>query len=93
MELSHLKKQITDVLRKYPVSKAALFGSFSKGEENKHSDIDILIESSKPITLFQILKIEKDIESVTKRKADIVEYSAIKSSIRKNVPKEAIPLL
>ena len=93
MELSHFKKQITDILRNYPISKAALFGSFSKGEENKNSDIDILIEYRGPITLFQILKLEKDIEHATKRKIDIVEYSAIKASIRKNVLKEAIPLL
>jgi uncharacterized protein len=93
MELSHLKNQIADILRNYPVSKAAIFGSFAKGEENKHSDIDILIESSEPISIFHILKLEKDIKSVTKRRADIVEYSAIKSSIRKNVLKGAIPLL
>ncbi|HTB32965.1 MAG TPA: nucleotidyltransferase domain-containing protein [Bacteroidia bacterium] len=88
MELSHLKKQITDILRNYPVSKAALFGSFAKGIENKDSDIDVLIESNGPITLFQILKLEKDIEKATKRKTDIVEYSAIKSSIRKNFLKD-----
>lgn len=93
MELVNLRKQITDILRNYPVSKAAIFGSFAKGLENKNSDIDILIESSGPISLFQILKIEKDIKNATKRKADVVEYSAIKSSIRKSVLKDAIRLL
>ncbi len=93
MELIDLRKQITTILRNYPISKAAIFGSFAKGLENKYSDIDILIEPSEPITLFQILKIEKDIKNATKRKVDVVEYSAIKSSIRKSVLKEAIPLL
>ena len=93
MELIDLRKQITDILRNYPVSKAAIFGSFAKGEENRLSDIDILIESSGPISLFQILNIEKDIKNATKRKVDIVEYSAIKPSIRKSVLKDAIRIL
>ena len=93
MLLDSLKKQIMDILNKYPVSKAAIFGSFARGEENKNSDIDILIETSRPVSMFVILKIEKELGQITNRKIDIVEYSAIKQSIKQRILNEAIPIL
>ncbi len=93
MLLDNLTNQIKDILKKYPISKAAIFGSFARGEENKNSDIDILIETSKPVSMFVILKMEKELGQITKRKIDIVEYSAIKQSIKQNILNEAIPIL
>jgi len=90
---STIGKQVADILRRYPVNKAAIFGSFAKGNENKDSDIDILIEYNQPVSLFQLLRMEKELNTATKRKIDVVEYSAIKKSIRKNVLKEAIVIL
>ena len=92
-ELKAIIKEVAAVLKHYPVAKAAIFGSFARGEENKQSDIDILIQPSSPVTLFQVLRMEKELKNVTKRKIDVVEYSAIKKSIRANVLKDAIPVL
>ena len=93
MLLDSFKKQITAILNKYPVSKVAIFGSFARGEENKNSDIDILIETSKPVSMFVILKMGKELEQITNRKIDIVEYAAIKQSIKQRILNEAIPIL
>lgn len=92
-EFKSVGKQVVNILKHYPIAKAAIFGSFAKGKENKSSDIDILIEVSQAISLFQILKIEKELQKATKRKIDLVEYTALKKSIRKNVLKEAIPII
>ncbi len=81
------------VLKKYPITKAAIFGSFARNEANKDSDIDLLIESNKPFSLFDVLRLEKELSQATSRKIDIVEYSAIKGSIRENVLKDAISIL
>ena len=93
MTTAKLKKLIAGILDKYPVAKAALFGSFARGEATRNSDIDILIETSEPISLFTILKIELELKKATKRKIDIVEYSAIKPSIRETILRDAISLL
>ncbi|MBI2269734.1 MAG: nucleotidyltransferase family protein [Bacteroidetes bacterium] len=93
MSLENLKAIIRDTLKKYPIKKAALFGSFSRGEEQINSDVDILIEPSGPVTLFDILKMESELSKKIARKIDIVEFSAIKNSIRENVLKNAIAIL
>ncbi|MBL7891127.1 MAG: nucleotidyltransferase domain-containing protein [Bacteroidia bacterium] len=93
MPLEDLKNIIRDILKNYPIKRAALFGSFSRGEENADSDIDILIEPSKPVSMFDILKMELELSKKIARKIDIVEFSAIKNSIRENVLKNAIAIL
>jgi predicted nucleotidyltransferase len=92
MSLENLKEIIRDILKKYPIKRASLFGSFSRGEEKSSSDIDILIEPFKSVSMFDILKMEMELSEKTARKIDIVEFSAIKNSIRTNVLKEAIAI-
>ncbi len=51
--------QIQGYLADQPVSKAWLFGSYSRGEETANSDIDLLVEytDSDSISLFTISRI------------------------------------
>ncbi len=93
MNFELLKQNILRVIANYPVSRAAIFGSFARGDSADYSDVDLLIETNIPVTLFQILQMEFDISEVTGRKTDIVEYAAIKDSIRERVLSEAIQIL
>jgi predicted nucleotidyltransferase len=47
----NLKASIIPILAKYPVCRAAFFGSYARSEQHGDSDIDILLEFSKPIGL------------------------------------------
>ena len=75
MQVNSIKSVIIRVLKKYPITKAAIFGSYARNEATNNSDIDLLIESNQPITLFDVLRLEKELSEVTSRKIDIVEYS------------------
>jgi len=88
-----LKQAILLVLKKRPIQRAAIFGSFARGEEQPHSDIDLLIEYSSPQSLFDMLKLENELEDATSRKVDLVEYSAIKPSIKEKILRQAISIL
>lgn len=57
------------------VTKAWLFGSFSRGEETPESDVDILVnyDRSQPIGLFKIAGMTVDLEDILGRKVDLVE--------------------
>lgn len=43
-EIIKLLKEYGDVLKKYRVKKIGLFGSYLRGEQDKESDIDFLVE-------------------------------------------------
>jgi len=67
--------EIQKCLRKQPVEKAWLFGSYSRGEETEGSDVDIMVryDNRAPITLFTISKIMLDIKKVLGKDVDLVE--------------------
>ncbi len=44
MTVKAIKKKIAPILAERDVKKAAVFGSFSRGENRRKSDIDIVIE-------------------------------------------------
>jgi len=92
-ELEKYSKIILPVLKRYLIKRAAIFGSVAKGNEMPTSDIDLLIEPAKGFTFFEFLKLEQEISSLVNRKVDLVEYSAIKPSIKEEVLLSAITIL
>ena len=69
---------------KYEIESLALFGSFSRGEQNEGSDVDVLITLKAP-SLFLYAEIQAALESVLKRSVDLVSSKARK---RKEFDKE-----
>ena len=43
-EITQVLLQHTDILKKYRVKKIGVFGSYARGDQNLHSDIDLLVE-------------------------------------------------
>lgn len=56
---------------KYGIEMLGLFGSFSRNEQRDDSDVDVLIVLEKP-SLFKYSEIASLLESVLKRKVDLV---------------------
>ena len=42
-EIEKIKPKIVDILKKNKVNRAGIFGSYSRGEQKKNSDIDIAV--------------------------------------------------
>ncbi|MBQ4083770.1 MAG: nucleotidyltransferase domain-containing protein, partial [Bacteroidaceae bacterium] len=71
--------QIQRYLAGQPVSKAWLFGSYSRGEETANSDIDLLVEytDSDSISLFTISRIATALRKLTGKTVDLVERNRL----------------
>jgi len=87
------KQVILPVLERYLIKRASIFGSLAKGDFNPESDVDLLIEPTENFTLFNLLKLEEEISGLINRKVDLVEYDALKPSIRNEVLLSAIQIL
>lgn len=92
-EIEKYQQLILPVLKRYFIKRAAIFGSAAKGNMHADSDVDLLIEAEQGFTLFKMLKLEEEISELIKRKVDLVEYSALKPSIRKEVLLSSITIL
>ena len=83
-----IKQSILPILRRYGVSRAALFGSAIRGQMRSESDIDILVQIDKDISLLEFVGLKLDLEEALKRNVDLGEYETIKPLIRERILKE-----
>lgn len=91
--LTQLKRQLKPILKSYGITRAGLFGSAARGEMKRGSDVDLLIDTKGKLGLFQFVGLKRELEQSLDRPVDLVEYQAIKSSIRKRVLDEHISII
>jgi len=93
-EITKIKPIITKILKKNNVNKAGIFGSYSRGEQKKNSDIDIVVNiNDKNMSLLGFIGLKLKLEDALRKKVDLVEYSAIKSSIKNNILNDEIRII
>lgn len=91
--LEEIKRKALPILKKAGVSRSAIFGSYVRGEAKKNSDIDILIEPPKGMSLFEFIGLQHKLEDVLGRKVDLGEYSTIKPRLQDNILSNAVQIL
>ena len=72
MILQSLLHSITPILKKHSVAHASVFGSFARGTEQPDSDLDILVQLPDRTSLFDVVRLELELEDKLGRKVDIV---------------------
>ena len=92
-EVQKMIPQIQEYLATQPVERAYLFGSCSRGEETKDSDVDILVklDYSQPIGL-RYFSMADDLEHKLGRKVDLVAEDGLLSFARPYVDHDKILL-
>ncbi len=91
-EIDKLKQKIVKTLKKYGVKKAAIFGSYARGEQKINSDIDIIIEPVKGMGL-EFVGLKLELEDNTGKKIDLVTYKSIHPLIKENILEEGVRLI
>ncbi len=85
-----LKKKKKSLKENYQVKVIGVFGSYSRGDSRKNSDIDILIEFSKTPDFFEFIRLEKILEDLLGIKVDMVTRDALKASIKNEILRETV---
>ena len=87
-----LKEKILPILKKYGIKKAALFGSFARGEQKPDSDIDILVKfkDRENKTLLDLVGLELELVDVLNRKVDVLTYNSIHPLLKDYILKEQV---
>jgi len=94
--LEEIKRKLAElkpVLReKFKVESIGLFGSYVRGEQKGESDLDVLVEFSEPIGLFEFIELEGFLSDKLEAKVDLVMKKTLKKRIKERIIKEAIYL-
>jgi len=85
-----LEEKLSKICEENDVVFMTIFGSFVKGEQEKRSDIDIAIEFDKNSkkSLLDLVRLERDLKKIFKRKVDLGIFSSISPFVIEDVKKE-----
>lgn len=93
---SEVVKNMIPVIRQYfqekPVKRVFLFGSYSRGEEDEKSDIDLLVtyDDSNNISLLTICRMINELSDKLGHPVDMVEEGRLKPFAVSSVEKDKI---
>ena len=73
----------------YPIKSLAIFGSYSRKEQDDSSDLDILVEFSGRIGI-RFIDLADDLENIVGFKVDLVSKNGIKEKYLKSIDSELI---
>lgn len=92
-EIMKLKPKIVKTLKKHGIKKAGIFGSFVRGEQNKNSDVDILILPPKEMSLFSFVGVRLELENKVGKKIDLVSYRGLHPMLKKRILNEEVRII
>ena len=80
-----------ELRRDFGVESIALFGSAARGDAGPSSDIDILVDVQRPISLFRLVALQLRLQEILHDpKVDVVMRDAIFPGLRERILAEAL---
>lgn len=91
--LEDIKIKSIPILKKAEIKKAALFGSYVRGDNTSKSDIDFLISFPEEATLLDMVRLKRNLERRLKNKVDIVSFNGISPLLKQSILSNQYPIL
>lgn len=91
--IEEIKTRITHTLKRHDVARAAIFGSFARGDAEESSDLDILIEFRGEKSLLDLVGLKLELEDSLGRGVDVLTYNALHPAIRERILNEQVRIL
>jgi predicted nucleotidyltransferase len=91
--IEKMKPTIVPILIKNDVKRAAVFGSFARGEAKRDSDVDLVIEFKAKKGLFDFIGLQMELEDALGRKVDLVTYHSLSPHFIDDIMREQVPIL
>ena|SRR3990172_1211064 len=92
-EIRTIIGQHRDVLaERYGVAVVGVFGSYVRGEQRESSDLDLLAETLRPVSLLELVGAEIYLGEILGVKVDLVPKRDVREELRETIIREAATL-
>ena len=93
--LDALRNRRTEILAaatRHGASNVRVFGSVARGSDTADSDIDLLVDFEPECSLYDLVGLQLDFESLLGRRADVVTEASLSTYLRERILAEASAL-
>ena len=88
--LQTLKQKNTELITKFGVKSLQLFGSVARNEATSTSDVDLLVEFSRPVGYFGLFALQDYLEKLLGCPVDLGTPDSLRPYIKERVMRELI---
>jgi len=82
-----------DVLaQRYGVRVVGLFGSYVRGEQRRRSDIDLLVDILRPVSLLELVGAELYLSEVLGVEVDLIPKRDVREELRETIFRETVAI-
>lgn len=86
------RNEILAIAAKHGAANVRIFGSVVRGEDTPDSDVDVLVDMDAGRSLYDLVGLQQDIETLLGRKADVLTEGALSRYLKDRILAEAVPL-
>jgi predicted nucleotidyltransferase len=90
--IEKLKNLKPEIEKRYKITEIGVFGSYVRNEQTENSDLDILVDYEKGMTLFSFCELENWLSDIFGVKVDLVMKKGLKPRIGKQILSEVVYL-
>jgi uncharacterized protein len=87
------KEIIKAISKKYQPKMIGVFGSYARNQNQKESDLDILVDFESNIDLLELIGLEQELSEVLGIKVDLVTLRSLNKKLKPSVEKDLIRIL
>jgi predicted nucleotidyltransferase len=96
LPLERIKELVKDhagaLLDRYGIRVVGVFGSYTRGTQKKKSDIDLLAEVDRPISLLELVGAEIYLSEILKKKVDLVAKDDLREELKEQIMRSLVAL-
>lgn len=90
--LSQFQNQINQIARDNNINYLALFGSTARGDDNDSSDVDLLVNFDKRLSLLDLIEVERNFSTTFNRPVDLIPQDSLNKYVKPYVVNDLITL-
>jgi uncharacterized protein len=86
------KRAVKHAIGRVGASNVRVFGSVARGEDDRESDIDLLIDTPEGFSLLDIIGLRSELEAILEMSIDLISSGGLRRKIGENIRAEAVQL-
>jgi uncharacterized protein len=92
-EIKNRLSTLKEIIHKdFGVSRLEVFGSYVRGEQRQDSDLDVLVDFDREVSLLDVVGLEYFLSDNLDIKADVVLRRSVRQELKDIIFSEAVPV-
>ena len=87
------KNTIKKVVSKFNPKLVGIFGSYARNEQQRESDLDILVDFNDSVNLVELIGLEQELTELLGIKVDLVTLKSVNPSLNKYIQQDLIRIV